>query len=543
MCSLRAIDVYSGVGGWSLGLALAGIEVVCSYEWSEVANETNRTNNGHPTKSVNIRTMDLSELPSGIDVVVGSPPCTQFSYSNRGGGGNLSDGLKDIVRFFEIVEACKPKFWAMENVPRVAAIMEREFAEQGALHRFAHLGPLFKIISADKIGLPQRRKRCLVSNCDLGGIDAFAAQPPVLGQVVQALKTDLVVDPIYDLQCPRSAITDLTYEANLNEEEIRINGASKALHPVYNVMQFPDPLDRTSRTVTATCTRVSRESIVIHDVEQGGYRRLSLREKACLQGFPVSFQFMADSHGAKEVMIGNAMPPPLAYQIGHVMQGTPRENIPPLSSLHAQLRTASLRAPLTAPHDGSTHKYSAHRRFQFAIPSLHLKSGVRFEMINDSHVEQTLWAVEFVFGSSKDIFRIRPNDTIAQEILPGEGVPQGAKKHIFEFQATLAQMDVRRMQTLWAHRGPGGTRPFALLDELSTVGSALAYDLAPLDSLDLAAQLKTALSAHFAPLQLVGFEKLKFNVHKVVSGILLGAAANALLCPENPSRAINASRT
>lgn len=38
--ALRAIDLYSGVGGWSLGMRLAGINVVASYERWGPANET-----------------------------------------------------------------------------------------------------------------------------------------------------------------------------------------------------------------------------------------------------------------------------------------------------------------------------------------------------------------------------------------------------------------------------------------------------------------------------------------------------------------------
>lgn len=72
--TLKAIDFYSGVGGWSLGLGLAGIEVVASYEWWKTANRTNELNNHHPTNTVDIRLLSLDSLPVGIDVVVGSPP-------------------------------------------------------------------------------------------------------------------------------------------------------------------------------------------------------------------------------------------------------------------------------------------------------------------------------------------------------------------------------------------------------------------------------------------------------------------------------------
>ena len=68
---LRAIDLYSGVGGWSFGLRLADIDVVASYDRSGPANETNFKNNHHQAQTVDIRRLDLTDLPRNIDVVVG----------------------------------------------------------------------------------------------------------------------------------------------------------------------------------------------------------------------------------------------------------------------------------------------------------------------------------------------------------------------------------------------------------------------------------------------------------------------------------------
>lgn len=526
MPALRAIDVYSGVGGWSLGLGLAGIEVVASYEWSPAANKTNLANNGHPTHTVNVRTMDLHSLPDKIDIVVGSPPCTQFSYSNRGGGGDLADGLKDIFRFFEIVEACKPAFWAMENVPRVQNIMKQEFAEGGTLQRFAHLSPHFKTISTDTLGLPQRRKRCIVSNITLDNLDVEPQVAPTLGDVVAAIGASEIVDPLYGLRASRETISDIQHEEMLTEEEVRINRSAKVCHPIYNYMTFPDPLDKTPRTVTATCTRVSRESIVIHDKVKGGFRRLSLREKACLQGFPVSFQFLGDSHGAKEGMIGNAMPPPVAYRIAHVMLNTDPKKVPALSELVGNLRRVTEVAPPTVPNV-KTQKYLHNRRFQFAIPSMHLKSGVRFELVNDTSEQQTKWSVDFVFGSSKQIFRTRPNADLVAGLLTASAyhrmTPLFAKLDKY-----LRSADIERMQAVWSHRGPGGTRPFHLLDELSSVADEIASCIPAHEGNALGLEITARLEAQFPARNMVGVEKLRKNASRVVAGCLTASLFNAV---------------
>src|ERR1043166_2753865 len=319
----RAIDLYSGVGGWSLGLRLAGIEVVGSYDIWGAANETNLKNNSHQAQTVDIRRLSREEVPRGIDIVVGSPPCTQFSFSNRGGGGDIADGLEDIIRFLRIVDHVRPRLWAMENVPRVAKIIEAELKRGGRLAKFSHLRCSTHVVDMSEYGLPQRRRRCIAGNFDIELLQSYRTRACLrtLGDVITALAADPVADLTFGIELPHDEVTDHVEEDMLSAEEVRINRANKLNHTVYNAMPFPDPFDRPVRTMTATCTRVGRESIVIAAPgEPDGYRRLTLRERASLQGFPITYQFYGASYGAKLRMIGNAVPPPFAYLMGHVLQ-------------------------------------------------------------------------------------------------------------------------------------------------------------------------------------------------------------------------------
>ena len=318
---LKAVDLYSGVGGWSLGLRMAGIDVVASYEWWPFANLTNSKNNGHSTVEMDIRSMDPSSVPK-VDVVVGSPPCTHFSLANRGGKGDILEGLKDVEKFLEVVDRVRPSFWALENVPRLAAIFQREMNQGGVLHRFAHLDPFVSVLDASEWGAPQRRKRAIIGRFDLDLLLSYRAlaAPRTLGDVLSALSAEPPRDPLYGLVMRPGDLTETAREEPLSSEEIRLNGDAKANHPVYNGMKFPDDPSRPSRTVTATCTRVSRESIVVPDGE--GFRRLTLRERACLQSFPATYQFYAPSNSLKQKMVGNAVPPLLTYHIAHAMMGT-----------------------------------------------------------------------------------------------------------------------------------------------------------------------------------------------------------------------------
>lgn len=532
---LRAIDLYSGVGGWALGLRLAGIDVVASYERWAPANVTNFKNNRHQAQTVDIRLLSLADLPQDIDIVVGSPPCTQFSFSNRGGSGDIDDGLKDIIMFLTIVDHLKPKQWAMENVPRVAKILEHELQPGGRLARFQHLKMVPHVVNMEDFGLPQRRRRCIAGNFDFDLLRSYAAtsQRRTLGTVIKAVTADPVIDPLYGVQIKQADLRDHVTEAPLNEEEVRINMAGKVLHPVYNSMAFPDPMDKSVRTITATCTRVSRESIVIENPgKPGTYRRLTVRERACLQGFPLTFQFYGTSYSQKLRMVGNAVPPSFTYYVAQALLGRKATDVPPLSS-HAE----SLGAPVPPAEDVCPDKpgfhYPSDRKFRFAIPSLRLKSGVRFELANSFSKCAPIWEVAFYFGTSKSIKSLSMDCKLHSSLLGG--LPQACRPAI---QSELSQIagfirnaDIANLQKIWSHSSLGLPHPFNLLDELDKSGRRLIEILAENEAVSQEIIGNVILSEYGEKktAQLPGLAKLARNAGLILSGLLIGSLANSEL--------------
>ena len=306
-----AIDFYSGIGGWTMGMKLSGIQNVASYEWWNEANQTHNLNFGTNHREIDIRKIDASKLKfdQDIDFIVGSPPCTQFSYANKGGNGDIQDGLIDIYKFLEIIEAINPKYWAMENVPRVGGILRKE-VETGSLKRFKNLIKVIEVIDSSDYGVPQKRKRMIAGNFPVKLLKSYTKKINKinLSDVLESLKKDIVIDPCYGYKIEKNEVTELENEVNLTAQEERINRDAKSYHPIYNNMSFPDRIDRPSRTITATCTRVSRESVIIKS-ESGGYRRLNVRERGVIQGFPITYQFYGKTLNSKFKMIGNAVPP------------------------------------------------------------------------------------------------------------------------------------------------------------------------------------------------------------------------------------------
>lgn len=514
---MKVLDLYSGIGGWSLGMSMAGLEVVASYDIWQKANLTNSRNNHHTATRANIREIDPYSLPR-VDVVVGSPPCTQFSLANRGGKGDIADGLKDVEKFLEIVEAIRPEFWAMENVPRLESIARREFDQGGVLHKFCHLKPEFMVLDLSEWGVPQRRQRLLVGNINFDLLRSYSDVCPrrTLGDVIRSLSGDPAVDPVYGTIIPVSDLTDNIHEPPFSDEEARINRDSKSFHPIYNNMSFPDDTDRPSRTVTATSTRISRESIVISS--GSGFRRPTVRESASIQSFPIGYQFYGDSHADKIKMIGNAFPPLATFYIGHAILGTSVSSLPEPSEGIKNFRPPAEMPKMTSPQKPSK-KYSPGRKFRAAVPGLRFKSGVRFELSNSP-----AWSVKFFYGNSKDIREISLGQELLDkmEMAPGVGrLVARANNSLVEVGGILNCSRPDGLQSAWNHSSDDYTHPYDLVDSIGNV----VKNFLEKDDEPLARTVVSELMKGSPP----GFQKVVKNSREVFAGLVVGSLVNEVI--------------
>ncbi|HWJ69169.1 MAG TPA: DNA (cytosine-5-)-methyltransferase [Sphingobium sp.] len=535
---MRAIDLYAGIGGWSLGFRLAGVEVVASYEWWQPAIDTHNGNHGGTLTPVDIRQLELADLPENIQLVVGSPPCTEFSYSNRGGRGNVAEGMKDLVRFFEVVEHCKPQFWAMENVPRVAEVLREGFADKAhPLYRFRKLGAQVEVFDFSNFGTPQGRRRCIATNIPLHLIKELqqAISPRTLGDVVTALsERATIVDPIWGTSLSANQLTEMETEPALNDEELRMNREAKTYHPVYNNMAFPDPLDTPARTVTATCTRVSRESIVIEDPRIAGrYRRLTIRERASLQGFPITYQFFARSFAEKAKMVGNAIPPTFTHLLALAAQGALASGFDGYAAVGTQLALPK-HLPRPTPPDQEGRTYPPSRSFRAALPHLRFKSGMRFDLSNDLGTGTAKWRVRFFFGPSKDVRELELDGSITGYLGESDLFGDLIRRNAAAFRR--AEQDLLRtspaaLQLAWTHKADG-TGPFAVTDQLGMladiVHASIEEIIEPEDRAPLEAFIIAVAASADDERRLVSESKLRRYASRVLAGIIVGEWFNTL---------------
>lgn len=526
---MNAIDLYSGIGGWTLGLKLAGVDVLASYEWWDKAINTHNQNFGTTHSCTDVRQIDVKSLPKDIDFVVGSPPCTQFSFSNRGGSGNLNEGMKDVWKFLEVVDHIRPKYWIFENVPRLANIVRQELENGDALDKFAHLIKVVTVVDMSEYGVPQKRRRALVGDFPLELLESYrtVCVERTLGDVLDTCRKKDVHDFLYGFSLPRNQVTELEAEPCLDEEEARMNREAKSYHPVYNLMSFPDRLDRPSRTITATCTRVSRESIVVPDGENDDcVRRLNPRERAMLQGFPINFQFYGGSYSNKLKMIGNAIPPYFTYFLAQALQEVERDDLMLPEVLSGKPLETPEQLPKVTRPDVNGRRFPVKRKFRAALPGLRFGSGVRFELTN-SFSPDTQWAVDFYHGPSKAYKKVKLNEELLRSIADTPIYDTINKLFEYETEALaeiLTQTSAEELQASWTRRSDG-LGPFAVVDLLGNVSEKITKHVRKADSIKIERLVLKAIYGYENPAG-NGTRKIALNSHAILAGLLVGAWFN-----------------
>ena len=125
--SLTAIDLFSGLGGLSLGLRRAGFTVIAAVEREPLAAAAYAIN--HPNTrliQLDIRILTPRHLMQTVglrkgelDLLAGCPPCQGFSsLRTLQGSRNVKDERNDLVGTFgDFVQAILPRAVLMENVP------------------------------------------------------------------------------------------------------------------------------------------------------------------------------------------------------------------------------------------------------------------------------------------------------------------------------------------------------------------------------------------------------------------------------------------
>lgn len=320
-----AIDLFSGCGGLTLGLKLAGFSVKAAIENDALAVGAYKANHRRVRvrvcvsgiQDVKVRTLtkELGMKPGDLDLLAGCPPCQGFSVLRTRNGAkqrrDTRNGLiNDMLRF---ARAFRPKAIMMENVPGLSEHWSfRNFCRE--LRRIGYR-VRWDVKDASRYSVPQRRKR-LILLAGHGFDIPFAKELKRLRTVKQAIgglsKPGRSRDALHNLPEKRAARTlklirsipkDGGSRSDLpRSRQLECHKRSDGFKDIYGRMAW----DKPAPTITGGCFNPSKGRFLHPEAD----RAITLREAALLQTFPKTYRFPTDA--GKEyvaLMIGNALPP------------------------------------------------------------------------------------------------------------------------------------------------------------------------------------------------------------------------------------------
>lgn len=319
---MRALDLFCGAGGASLGLKRAGCSVVGFDKWAPAVAS-------HQANGMEAVVADLAGYDWGgeatPDLLWASPPCQPFSAAGKGLGE--WDDRDAVPAYLSALATLAPPVTIMENVRGLTFKKHRPYLDR-VVSEVQALGYAveWKVVDAADYGVPQNRQRLIligrrdraavswpakshsetggdgrhrwVSMADALGWDEDDGIAPFRGSGMRERHGDR---PVRLATRPAPTITAGFNRQNwhlLNRRE------SRKWRELYGQGR--------TRSVNEPAPTISGEAVRWNWGEPDrAVTKVAVREAAILQGFPEDFVF-AGSKSAQFQQIGNAVPPRLA---------------------------------------------------------------------------------------------------------------------------------------------------------------------------------------------------------------------------------------
>ena len=300
---MKVVSLFSGAGGLDLGFIKAGHQIIWANDLYGDAVETYRKNIGNHIVCEDITQVNTSTIPD-CDIVIGGFPCQGFSVANT---KRHEDDERNILyrQLIRVIRDKKPKFFLAENVKGILSLSKGQVFKM-ILNDFSELGYTVKyqVLNAAVYGVPQTRLRVIIVGVrnDINFEYTYPSPTnsktgenglPHWVSVSEALSS--IPDPDLPNDLPNH---------EYSKYKLSFNGyiGHRPLNP-----DLPAP------TVTARGDDKGGVVILPHPSAK---RRMSCRELATIQSFPLDYEFYGNRSSVYR-QIGNAVPVQLGYAVAN----------------------------------------------------------------------------------------------------------------------------------------------------------------------------------------------------------------------------------
>ena len=288
---MKTVDLFCGCGGMSLGFKSAGFDIKLSVDSWDKAIQVYSNNFNHPVEQLDLTNEEdiifrLKKIDP--DIIVGGPPCQDFSIAGR---RDESLGRADLTyHYANIVCGTDSEYFVMENVQRIkdsGILLDiiKQFKASG-------YGLTAAILDASYCGVPQARTRFFLIGHKGGednGLLPFLCQglSEIKMTVRDYLGTSLGLTHYY--RHPRNYSRRGVF--SIDEPSPTVRGVNRPIPPGYK-----------------------KHSGDADEVDFSTLRPLTTIERSYIQTFPKTFKFEGTKTNLEQ-MIGNAVPVNLASHI------------------------------------------------------------------------------------------------------------------------------------------------------------------------------------------------------------------------------------
>lgn len=317
------VDLFSGAGGLSCGLTMAGFTPVASVEIMPEAVETYKYNfvsKKNFKEDVETRDIRKEETKQAlyesignrhVHLLVGGFPCQGFSLS---GNRVVTDERNSLyLEMLNIVDHVKPEYIVMENVEGLRSMLNGKIEEK-IISDYKNIGYNINVtvLNSADYGVAQTRRRVIFIGNRIGGTNyhpkPFMEKYKTLGEEIERF-----------MNIPESKSINHIFTRHTKEMQQKIMDTPEgmSIYGNYSDAWKKSPWNKPSCTV-----KENHGGVNLHPKLP---RVLTPRELAALQSFPDDFFFK----GAKKwqlVQIGNAVPPLLGRAIGVAVMKALQEN-------------------------------------------------------------------------------------------------------------------------------------------------------------------------------------------------------------------------
>ncbi len=327
----KAIALFSGCGGFSLGFAAEGFDIIGHVEIEKSANriyESNFKNSILLGEDIcNISNDDIEswkEEFGNIDVIIGGPPCQGYSLAGK---RDPEDMRNQLYKYYvNIVSILRPKVFVFENVRLLTSMKTRDgylFIDL-ITDAFEKVGYklIRKEINAANYGVPQSRERVVIVGIHKKINKSFVFPQEEYAEDNQRTFRDATFDlqnlesgekssdPLHwSVSHPKHVINwlkDVPEGCSAHENEDLSKRPPSGFNTTYKRIKWDEPCS----TISTNFSMISG-SRNVHPIST---RALTIREATRVQSFPDEFVFCGN-WGDIRKSIGNAVPPLLAKEI------------------------------------------------------------------------------------------------------------------------------------------------------------------------------------------------------------------------------------